>query len=125
MSFIEKRKMTFDEKVEIYKALGNKTRLGIFEGILSYNNKNADEKGIMCITDIASMFKYTLPTISAHIEILRKAGLVMSYKEGKKIYIVINVEKCKKICEVFNDLISVYEKKDLKFNQTNSIDSNN
>lgn len=35
MSFIDKRKITFDEKVEIYKALGNKTRLEIFEQILS------------------------------------------------------------------------------------------
>lgn len=114
MSFIDKRKITFEERVEIYKALGNKTRLEIFEQILSNGDKSIHENGMMCITDIAALFTYAMPTISAHVDILRKAGLIKSYKEGKKIYIDVDIDKCKKIYEAFNTLILSYEEKKLK-----------
>lgn len=111
MSFTDRRKITFDERVEIYKALGNKTRLEIFEQILSNGDKSVHKNGMMCITDIASLFNYTLPTISAHVEILRKAGLLKSFKEGKNIYVDVDLEKCMKLSEVFQGFISSYEEK--------------
>ncbi|OHD91899.1 MULTISPECIES: helix-turn-helix transcriptional regulator [Sulfuricurvum] len=114
MSFIDKRKITFEERVEIYKALGNKTRLEIFEQILLNVDKSIHENRMMCITDIAALFTYSMPTISAHVDILRSAGLIKSYKEGKKIYIDVDIEKCKKIYEAFNTLILSYEEKKLK-----------
>lgn len=111
MSFTDRRKITFDERVDIYKALGNKTRLEIFEQILSNGDKSVHKNGMMCITDIASLFNYTLPTISAHVEILRKAGLLKSFKEGKNIYVDVDLEKCMKLSEVFQGFISSYEEK--------------
>lgn len=111
MSFTDRRKITFDERVDIYKALGNKTRLEIFEQILSNGDKSVHKNGMMCITDIASLFNYTLPTISAHVEILRKAGLLKSFKEGKNIYVDVDIEKCMKLSEVFQGFISSYEEK--------------
>jgi ArsR family transcriptional regulator len=111
MSFTDRRKITFDERVEIYKALGNKTRLEIFEQILSNGDKSVHKNGMMCITDIASLFDYTLPTISAHVEILRKAGLLKSFKEGKNIYVDVDLEKCMKLSEVFQAFITSYEEK--------------
>lgn len=111
MPFTDRRKITFDERVDIYKALGNKTRLEIFEQILSNGDKSVHKNGMMCITDIASLFNYTLPTISAHVEILRKAGLLKSFKEGKNIYVDVDIEKCMKLSEVFQGFISSYEEK--------------
>ena len=111
MSFIDKRKITFDEKVEIYKALGNKTRLEIFEQILSNGDKSVHANGMMCITDIASLFTYSMPTISTHVDILRKAGLVKSFKDGKKIYVDVDIDRCKKIYEAFSGSILSYEEK--------------
>lgn len=111
MDFIDRRKMTFDERVEIYKALGNKTRLEIFEQILSNGDKNIHPNGMMCITDIASSFQYSLPTISAHIEILRKAGLLKSFREGKKIFVDIDIERCKKFQDGFMVSLNEYETK--------------
>lgn len=111
MPFTDRRKITFDERVDIYKALGNKTRLEIFEQILSNGDKSVHKNGMMCITDIASLFNYTLPTISAHVEILRKAGLLKSFKEGKNIYVDVDLEKCMKLSEVFQGFISSYEEK--------------
>lgn len=116
MSFIDKRKITFDEKVNIYKALGNKTRLEIFEQILSNGDKSIHKNGMMCITEIASLFSYSMPTISAHIDILRKAGLIKSFREGKKIYVDVDIEKCKKLYEMFSGSILSYEEKKLSQN---------
>ncbi|WP_295055350.1 metalloregulator ArsR/SmtB family transcription factor [Sulfuricurvum sp.] len=116
MSFIDKRKMSFDEKVDIYKALGNKTRLEIFEQILSNGDKSVHKNGMMCITEIAALFTYSMPTISAHIDILRKAGLIMSFKDGKKIYVDVDIEKCKKLYDAFSGSILSYEEKKLSQN---------
>lgn len=116
MSFVEKRKITFDEKVDIYKALGNKTRLEIFEQILSNGDKSIHKNGMMCITEIASLFNYSMPTISAHVDILRKAGLIKSFREGKKIYVDVDIEKCKKLYEMFSGSILSYEEKKLSQN---------
>lgn len=111
MSFVDRRKMTLIERVDFHKALGNKTRLEIFEQILSNGDKSIHENGMMCITDIASLFSFSLPTISAHIEILRKAGLLQSFREGKKIYVDIDIERCRKVLESFNDGLTHYEEK--------------
>ena len=111
MSFVDRRKLKFDDRVAIYKALGNSTRLEIFEQILSNGDKSVHKNGMMCISDIASMFTYSMPTISAHIEILRRAGLLKSFKEGKNIYVDIDIDKCKKVSESFAELIEAYEQK--------------
>jgi len=116
MSFIDKRRITFDEKVNIYKALGNKTRLEIFEQILSNGDKSIHKNGMMCITEIASLFTYSMPTISAHVDILRKAGLIKSFREGKKIYVDVDIEKCKKLYDMFSGSILSYEEKKLSQN---------
>lgn len=114
MSFTDRRKISFDEKVDIYKALGNKTRLEIFEQILANGDKSIHKNGMMCITEIASLFNYTLPTISAHIEILRKTGLLKSFREGKNIYVDVDIEKCKKLSESLSGLIASYEEKKMQ-----------
>jgi len=111
MTFIDRRKLTFEERVEIYKALGNKTRLEIFEQILSNGDKNIHPNGMMCITDIASTFNFSLPTISAHIEILRKAGLLKSFREGKKIYVDIDIDRCRKVYDSVINSLNEYENK--------------
>lgn len=109
MTFTEKRQITFDERVEIYKALGNKTRLEIFERILADGHKTLDMNGEMCITEVASMFPYALPTISMHLNILKRSGLIKTRKEGKKIFINVNIERSKKLSDSFQDFLSLYE----------------
>lgn len=109
MEFIERRVMSLKERAEIYKALGHVTRLQIFEKILTESNQTIEKNFGMCITDIASMFNFTLPTISKHLDILKQAGLIKTRKEGKKIFVNINIEKSKKIFEISSNLISSYQ----------------
>lgn len=109
MTYTDRRQITFDERVEIYKVLGNKTRLEIFEKIVADGHKTLDINGEMCITEVASMFSYSLPTISMHLTILKRAGLIKTRKEGKKIFINVNIERSKKLFDSFQHLLSLYE----------------
>lgn len=109
MEFVEKRAISLEERADVYKALGHPTRLQIFEKILMGSAQTIKNKGELCITDIASMFDFTLPTISKHLDILKQAGLIKTHKDGKKIFVTADIKRSKKICESLHGLISSYE----------------
>lgn len=44
----------------------------------------------MCVGEIVARFKLTQPTISHHLGLLRRAGLVLARREGKQTYYTIN-----------------------------------
>lgn len=105
--------LDMDSKVEIFKALGNKTRFMMFKAIFTKSitcsidkSKPYDEKEAesLCVTTLASQFDYSLPTISNHLKQLRKAGLVVMEKRGNKIYIEAQSGVVKELSECFADL---------------------
>lgn len=65
----------------IFKALNDPTRRAILE-MLRDKDLTAGE--------IAGQFDMSWPSVSHHLEILRKAGLVVSVKEGQFLYYSIN-----------------------------------
>lgn len=65
----------------IFKALNDPTRREILE-MLRDKDLTAGE--------IAGQFDMSWPSVSHHLEILRKAGLVVSAKEGQYLYYSIN-----------------------------------
>ena len=65
----------------IFKALNDPTRREILE-MLRDKDLTAGE--------IAGQFDMSWPSVSHHLEILRKAGLVVSVKEGQFLYYSIN-----------------------------------
>jgi len=76
------------DKIEVLKALADETRLSIID-MLSC--------GEMCVFDIMSKLDLTQPTISHHLKVLQRAGLVDYKKNGKwRIYFIENA--------VFNDI---------------------
>jgi ArsR family transcriptional regulator len=73
----------------VFKALGDPTRLAIFELIRS----NADpESGhtsrelANTVSQIASQFDVSLSTVSHHLKELRGAGLIRCERRGQSIY---------------------------------------
>jgi ArsR family transcriptional regulator len=62
----------------ISKALGDKTRLRIFEAISSRDEMNCGE--------IVSMRGVTPATVSHHLRVLSEAGLIDCRREGQFIY---------------------------------------
>ena len=62
----------------ISKALGDQTRLMIFEAIASCNQMNCGE--------IVSLHGVTPATVSHHLKMLAEAGLIESRREGQFVY---------------------------------------
>ncbi|MDD3831891.1 MAG: metalloregulator ArsR/SmtB family transcription factor [Clostridia bacterium] len=72
----------------IMKALGDDTRLEIFELL---------RNGSLCACKILDKFNITQPTLSHHMRILCDSGIVIANKEGKWIHYSIN-------CALLNEL---------------------
>lgn len=65
----------------LFKALNDPTRRAILELL-----KNKD----LTAGEIADKFNISWPSISHHLELLKRAGLVVSIKEGQFVYYSIN-----------------------------------
>ena len=62
---------------QVLQALGDRTRLGILELL---------QGGEMFVSDIAQHFDMTQPSISHHLDVLKRAGLVENEKRGREVY---------------------------------------
>jgi ArsR family transcriptional regulator, arsenate/arsenite/antimonite-responsive transcriptional repressor len=70
--------MDRSEIEKISKALGDKTRLRIFEAISASNHMNCGE--------IVSMRGVTPATVSHHLKVLSEAKLITCRREGQFVY---------------------------------------
>ncbi len=68
-----------------FKAVGHPVRLQILELL-------ARRSDPVCACDIESRFSLSQPTISHHLRVLRKAGLVASERRGTWIYYSVSGE---------------------------------
>ncbi len=65
-------------EVDVFKALGNSTRLKILDSI-----KNKPR----CICEIIPIAKKSQPNVSHHIKILKNAGLISEHRDKTNILI--------------------------------------
>ncbi len=79
-------------ELQILKALADETRLKIIEFLLD---------GEKCVCEIFPHVKRTQSTTSIQLDVLRKAGILASRKEGKRVYYFISD---KRVCDVFKAL---------------------
>lgn len=106
--------LTMEEKVKIFKALGNETRFSIFKNVLtvpyvcSINQKVKTAniiKQATCVGTIAAEFNYSLPTISRHLKELKDAKLIKMTKSANKIYVEPDLETIHQLAECFCKLL--------------------
>lgn len=111
--------LTMEDKIKIFKALGNETRFKIFKNIFTGgyacsidDSKSKDDliAQATCVTSIAEQFNFALPTISRHLKELKDAKIITMTKNKNKIYIEPNIETMKEISECFSILIKEHEK---------------
>lgn len=76
----------------ILKALADETRLKIVEYLLD---------GEKCVCEIFPHVKRTQSTTSIQLDVLKRAGILNSRKEGKKVYYFISN---KKVDDIFRAL---------------------
>ena len=67
-------------QIEIFKALGDPTRLKIFECI-----KDKEK----CICEVIPYTGKSQPNVSLHLKVLKQAGLVNERRDGTKIMLSI------------------------------------
>ena len=111
--------LNMEDKIKIFKALGNETRFKIFKNIFTGGyacsideSKPKDDMiaQATCVTSIAEHFDFALPTISRHLKELKDAKIITMTKSKNKIYIEPNIETMKEIAECFKVLVDEYEK---------------
>ena len=111
--------LDMEDKIKIFKALGNETRFKIFKNIFTGgyacsidDTKPTDDiiAQATCVSSIAEHFDFALPTISRHLKELKDAKIITMLKVKNKIYIEPNIETMQEISECFNTLVSDYEK---------------
>ncbi len=83
----------FDECLELLRALADQTRQEIL--IVLINEKE------ICANDIAKHFKLSRPTISHHLNLMKRSKILYSRKEGKEIYYSINKVYIKELITSF------------------------
>ncbi|MEA4987691.1 MAG: metalloregulator ArsR/SmtB family transcription factor [Anaerovorax sp.] len=67
---------------EIFKVLGEDARIDILN-ILGKQELN--------VSEIADKMRISRPTVSHHMQVLKRAGIVSSRREGKEIYYSVNM----------------------------------
>lgn len=95
--------------VEIFKALADETRLKILKALKQSNCCSCaeippDEPG-MCVCDVVGIAQLSQPTVSHHLAILERAGLIQGKKIGRWMYYRRNESFIGQICEEFQSVL--------------------
>ena len=93
--------MNENESLKILKALGEETRLKIFEMLRG---------GKSCACKILEKFNISQPTLSHHMKILCDSGLVLAEKDWKWTYYSIDREKLNEFLDYLGDTEGSSEK---------------
>ncbi len=81
---IENKNFDFELILELLNALNDHTRQQIL--MLFQSNKE------YCVNEIAKHFEISRPTVSHHLNLMKRAKLLTSRKEGKEVYYSFNKE---------------------------------
>lgn len=114
--------LDMEQKIKIFKALGNKTRFLIFKNVFTGGyvcsiDKTKPKDDIIaqatCVTTIAEQFHFSLPTISRHLKELKDANIIIMTKKSNKIYIEPNQKIIEELADCFNELVKNYNHQEL------------
>lgn len=71
---------------------------------------DALKKREMPVSEIAANLDITLPTLSHHLDILKRAGLVASRREGQQIFYSLNLSVLEEVAEQIAKFLTVRKK---------------
>ena len=73
----KKTQILFEERARIIKAIAHPSRLFIVDQL---------SRGEKCVCDLTEMIGVDISTVSKHLSLLKKAGIVMDRKEGLQVF---------------------------------------
>ncbi len=85
--------------IKYYRALANPIRLKIFLHVAKKSEGFApnEPKKESCVTEISKALKIPQPTVSNHLALLKKVGLVKSVSVGTHCYQYVNKRSAKEL----------------------------
>ena len=86
-----------DKFIKFFKSLANEERIEII--------KLLKKNGEMFAQDIEKHFYLEQSTTSHHLNMLKKAGVAKSRKEGRKVFYSLDLESMKFIIDSFESII--------------------
>lgn len=89
--------MNYPDYAFVCKALGDETRIKIFDML---------KGGKMCACNILDKFQITQPTLSYHMKMLCDCGLIIGEKQGKWIHYFVNKDVLKNLNDFLDSAIS-------------------
>ncbi len=102
---MKKANLPLVDSVDFCKAMADNTRQAILRLL--------QVRGEMTVGEIVAAFKLSQPTISYHLGILRKYGLVKTRQQGKEIYYDIDQQNVTECCGMLMAKFSVVLDKDV------------
>ena len=92
--------MNYDETSYVLKAMADPKRLKIID-LLS--------NGTLCACDVLKHFDFTQPTLSHHMKVLEKAGIVSVSKQSQWHHYTLKEEFVKKFMQSMTQLLVMNE----------------
>jgi len=68
--------------------------------------KQIDESGKITVTELYVKLRLEQSVASQHLAILRKAGFVKTYRDGKYIYYSVNTDRLKELNKIVEELLN-------------------
>ena len=78
----KKETIAYRTRAEIVKAMAHPSRLFIMDQLAA---------GERCVNELREMIGDDISTISKHLSVLKKAGIIIDRKEGTKVYYSLKV----------------------------------
>lgn len=75
-------KESFDERAKIMKAMAHPSRLMMIDEL---------SRGERCVCDLQELVGHDISTVSKHLNVLKKAGIVLDDRRGKNVYYRLKV----------------------------------
>jgi ArsR family transcriptional regulator len=86
------------DMTKIFKALGDPTRLAIFELVRSCGTDGCSEdEASDSLSQIAERFGLSLSTVSHHVKELRNSGLITCEKRGQRLYCTVDQDALREL----------------------------
>lgn len=92
--------------VELLRAMGDETRQRILQFLCT---PGGGAMRPFAVGDIADQFDLTTSTVSHHLQLLRRAGLVKMEKAGKERRYSLELETLRRSVGQFHDLLKLVE----------------
>ncbi|QGY42082.1 metalloregulator ArsR/SmtB family transcription factor [Pseudodesulfovibrio cashew] len=73
---------SFEERAKIMKAMAHPSRLMVIDEL---------SRGERCVCELQEMIGHDMSTVSKHLNVLKKAGIVQDERRGKQIYYSLKV----------------------------------